>query len=65
LFQQVQASSFAHYLCSVLSWQVQPFSCVFIVLDVLFQVQASSYVFCVFEMLFQQVQTSSHIICVF
>jgi hypothetical protein len=29
------------------------------------QVQASSYVFCVFEMLFQQVQTSSHIICAF
>jgi hypothetical protein len=29
------------------------------------QVQAFSYVFCVFEMLFQQVQTSNHIICAF
>ncbi len=66
LFQQVQASSCAHYFFKVSSQQVQPFSCAFFVLKVLsHQVQASNCAFCVFEMLFQQVQVFDHVICAF
>jgi hypothetical protein len=60
LFQQVQASSCAHYPFKVLSQQVQPFSCAFTVLEMLsHQVQASSCAHYPFKVLSQQVQPFS------